>query len=150
LILRQIIVGLYPLKPDARFNLVNPVQDGDMIVVGEQVAHRCQIASGIRSGEADLRRSVQRGAAADDQRADRVAFYPAWNIHGRVAGEEITGAGESDPRGIQEPRRKNVLLLQAGDLLPKRLYDTAQRVHRRSIVGAVIHRVNPKQRVFVR
>ena len=81
LVLRQVVVGLDPLHPDAGFDLVDAVRESHVIVVGEQIAHRGQIAAGVRAGGADLRSAVQSRAAANHHRADGLAGYPSRQIH---------------------------------------------------------------------
>ena len=45
----------------------------EMVFGGKQIAHRAEVASGIRAAVGDLRGSIQRGAAADDYSADGLA-----------------------------------------------------------------------------
>ena len=47
------------------------VGERDLIAHGEEIAHRAEIASGVGAAVGDLRRAVERGAAADHHRADR-------------------------------------------------------------------------------
>ena len=61
------------LEPDASVDQMFAVGDGDLIAESEEIARCREIAAGIGAAVGDLRSAVERGAAADDQRADGLA-----------------------------------------------------------------------------
>ena len=124
LVLREQVVGLHALQPDAGFDLIAPARPVDVIVPGEQIARRAVVAARVGARAGDRRCAVRGRAAADDDGAHRIARHPARNAaHRHEAGEEVAGARVTKARRVQQRRRKHVLLLDAGHLLAQALVD---------------------------
>src|SRR6266849_4399903 len=70
LILEEDIISLHTLHPSAETQQVSSMCQRDLIAAAEEVTHRSQITSGIRAAICDLRCSVERSAAADNNGAD--------------------------------------------------------------------------------
>src|ERR1700693_4477210 len=94
--LSQIVIGPDTLHPHARLELMNSVLKSHMIVIGKQIASRCQIAAVVGPSQADLRRAIRRRAATDHNRPNRIAGHPSWHIHRCGSRKEINGARNTE------------------------------------------------------
>ena len=107
MVLNENVVGLHTLQPRAEAQQVSSMRKGDLIVAGEQIAHRRQIAAGVCAAVGDLRCAVQSGAAADHYRAHRLpCMDPARQIDGRSAVEIKCSAREAERGAVDHTREK--------------------------------------------
>src|SRR5690348_3800870 len=119
-----------------------------MLVERVQVAYSVKIAAGVRTRERDLRRAIQGRTSTNHDRTDRLAFHPPGHIDRRRPSKEKGRARESETNRVQERRRKNVLLLDAVNLLAQGYGHQAERVCRRRIRIAVVDGVDAVERVL--
>ena len=150
LILRQFVVGLQTLEPDADLDQVIAVSDGHLIFRGEKIAHRVQIAAGIRPSGGDGRLGIGSRAAANDDGSDRLSLHKAGEIYERHPVEEERGAGKAERRFIEHDRREQMRLGNAGHLLAQGFNVVAQGIYGRRIVKAVVDGVDGVGGVFGR
>src|SRR6202008_2327871 len=73
LILHKAVVRLQALKPDAQIEKMIAMCERQVVFGGKQIAHRTEIASGVRAAIGDLRGTIQCGATTHDHSADGLA-----------------------------------------------------------------------------
>src|ERR1700761_1739875 len=98
----------------------------DVVVEGEEIARDGIVAADVAARASDLRCAVRGGGSGDDDGADRAAADEAGDIDGGAAEEIERGAGEAEARRVEQARREDVLLLDAGDLLAQCLVDDGE------------------------
>ena len=138
MVLPKIVIGLDSLEPYSRLDLVCAMDEGDVVVVGKEIARCGQTAARVGAGSTELGRSVQCRASADYDSPYRRPRYPPWNAYRGLASKEIAGAGEPDSRRIEQTRGERMLLLYADHLFPQTFDHAAERVDRRSVIGTVV------------
>ena len=117
LVLREVVVGLEALEPDAALQGV--LADGvvDVVVEGVEVAGDAIVGADVGAGSGDGGRAVRGGGARDDEciagNAGTDAGCERLLGGGNVAVEVEVGAGEADAGDVEEVRREDVLFLDA-------------------------------------
>ena len=148
LVLRQQVVGLDALQPDAGLDLIAAVRPVDVIVQREEIARGAVVAAhvgtGLRDGDAPLEAVLPLMTMAP---MGSPATQPA-SDDGSGSGEEVAGARIAEARGVEQRRRKDMLLLNAGDLLAQALVDEAERILRGRVGGAVVDGVDGEEQIL--
>ncbi len=86
LILYEGVIGLHPLQSTAEIDEVAAASEGDLIAEGKEIAYRSKITARVSAAIRDLRRSIERSAAADNNSAHRLPrVYPARQVRRRAA-----------------------------------------------------------------
>ena len=119
-----------------------------MVVEGKEIARDGVVAADVAAGAGDLRGAVGGSGAGDDDGADGTAGDEAGDIDGGAAEKVERGAGEAEACGVEQLRREDVLLLDAGDLLAQRLIDGGEGVGGGGVRDGVVDGVDAEEEVL--
>src|ERR1700681_1099802 len=127
------------------------MSEGELIAGAEEVADRCQIASGVGAAVGDLRGPVERGAAANNEGADGlIGMNPAGQSDGSSTVEIKSAARKTKCRAVDHARRKHMGLAEAYHLLAQRYIHEADGIARRGVRLAIVSGVHRRKCVVGR
>src|ERR1700738_450773 len=122
------------------------MSESELIAAAEEVADCCQITSGVGAAVGDLRGPVERSAAANNERSDRlIGMNPGRKSHGCCAVEIKSPAGKTKCRAVDHAWRKDMRLADAYHLLAQRYIHEADGVARRGVRLAIITAINSRK-----
>ena len=146
---RQVVIALKLLQPHSQLKCVHATVDRELVAQGEQITVRAKITVSIRSGECDLRRRVESGAAADGNGTDRPALHKPRQINRGVPVEDVSSAREAQRDLVEDPGGEDVRFTEARHLIPHSQVHQAERVGRGRVSRTVVNRIHPGEHVLV-
>src|SRR5580698_6507052 len=152
----QRLVRLELLKPSAKGELMDAMGQADLVFICIKVARDGKIAAVVAARQSNLRLRIRGGASAHHHSANLITQQESGHIdrrgsRSRLAGEEVAGARIAEGRDVQQRRREDVRLGQAGHLLAQRQNVGAVGIgDRRRKVVTVIDGVYRRERVLRR
>src|ERR1700681_3070964 len=127
------------------------MSEGELIAGAEEVADRCQIASGVGAAVGDLRGPVERGAAANNEGADGlIGMNPAGQSDSCSTVEIKSPARKTKCRAVDHTWRKDMSLADAYHLLAQRYIHEADGIARRGVRLAIVNGINSRKGVVGR
>src|SRR6202011_4842043 len=127
------------------------MSEGELIAAAEEIADRCQIASGVGASVGDLRGPVERGAAANNECADRlIGMNPAGQSDSCSTVEIKSAARKTKCRAVDHAWRKDMGLAEAYHLLAQRYIHEADGVACRGVRLAIVTGINSRKGVVGR
>src|ERR1700676_2992171 len=127
------------------------MSEGELIAGAEEVADRCQIASGVGAAVGDLRGPVERGAAANNEGADGlIGMNPAGQSDGSSTVEIKSAARKTKCRAVDHARRRHMGLADAYHVLAQRYIHEAHGIGRRGARLAIVTGISSRKGVVGR
>src|ERR1051325_5647359 len=129
---------------------MNAASESDLVRDGIDIASGAEVAAGVGAAVGDLRRTVERGAAAHDDGADGLTVMnPAGELRDGAAVEIKIAAGKAERGFVEQARRKDVRLAETDNLFAQGDVYEGERVAGGGMGGAVVDGVDGGQRVVL-